>query len=444
MTRDRFGPPIKAADRLHPEPPPTTRSEAQRDRDRILYSSALLRLGHVTQVTAPEAGRVFHTRLTHSLKVAQVARRLAEAFVAQDGALLLALDPDATEAAALAHDLGHPPFGHIAEEELHEAARAAGGFEGNAQSFRIVTRLALRDGESEDGEYRGLNLTWRVLDGLIKYPVIGQSEYPRSCKVPKLGAYFSESDIFRKVRTAAGHDVETAPQRSPIAALMDWADDITYAVHDVEDFFRAGVLPLWTLGSGSEIRNEFVRLHLSRYPEADEAAAHAMIEDLVNPVTSPFSVPDDGSSRARAALRQAGSNYIGRYVGGTQLGTEGNRPSIVIDDALRAEVNVLKSLIWFFVIEDAPLATVQHGQRALIRDLHKWHRVLAADRKQWRHFPPRYREWLREAAEHEDAERHYVRIVTDYIASGTEQQVTTLYRRMGGYADSSPFEGIAR
>ena len=444
MSADRFGPPAKAPERLYPEPPPTTRSETQRDRDRILYSSALLRLGHVTQVTAPEAGRVFHTRLTHSLKVAQVSRRVAEAFVAEDAGLLPDLDPDAAEAAALAHDLGHPPFGHIAEEELHEAARSAGGFEGNAQSFRIVTRLALRDGESVDGEYRGLNLTWRVLDGLVKYPVIGEPEYETGSKVPKLGAYFSESELFRKVRTAAGHDGEAEPQQSAIAVLMDWADDITYAVHDVEDFFRAGVLPLWTLGSDSDVRNDFVRLHLERYPSADEGATRAMIEDLVNPVTSPFSVPDDGSSRVRAALRQAGSNYIGRYVGGVHPSINGDRPSVIIDDALRAEVNVLKSLIWFFVIEDAPLATVQHGQRRVIRELHKWHSALAADDKQWRHFPPRYREWLREAAEEDDADRHYVRIVTDYIASATEEQVATLYRRMGGYADASPFDGIAR
>lgn len=444
MTGDRFGPPVTTPDRLYPEPAPTARSEYQRDRDRILYSSAFLRLGHVTQVTAPEAGRVFHTRLTHSLKVAQVARRLTESFVAADPALLPALDPDAVEAAALAHDLGHPPFGHIAEDELHQLALKAGGFEGNAQSFRIVTRLALRDGDSPDGTYRGLNLTWRVLDGLIKHPGIGEPGYEAGSKVPKLGAYFSEGDLYRKVRTAAGHDGEAESLRSPIAELMDWADDVTYAVHDVEDFFRAGVLPLWTLTSDNERLNAFVKYHLARYPAADESAARAMIGDLVNPATSPFAVPDDGSSRARAALRRAGSNYIGRYVGGTSTSTHDGRASVVVDEAFRGEVDVLKSLVWFFVIEDAPLATVQHGQRRLIRELHSWHTDLAADPAQWRHFPPRYREWLHEAATLEDADRHHVRIVTDYIASATEDQVVTLYRRMGGYSDSSPFDGIAR
>lgn len=117
MSGDRFGPPVETPPRLYREPEPTTRSETQRDRDRILYSSAFLRLGHVTQVTAPEAGRVFHTRLTHTLK----ARRVAEAFVAYNGALFPALDPDAVEAAALAHDLGHPPFGHIIEHSRRAA-----------------------------------------------------------------------------------------------------------------------------------------------------------------------------------------------------------------------------------------------------------------------------------------------------------------------------------
>jgi dGTPase len=400
-----------------------------------------LRLGHVTQVTAPEAGRVFHTRLTHTLKVAQVARRVAEAFVAYNGALFPALDPDAVEAAALAHDLGHPPFGHIAEEELHAAAAQAGGFEGNAQSFRIVTRLALRDGESEDGEYRGLNLTWRVLDGIIKYPLIGEPTYECNSKVPKLGAYFSEGELFRKVRAAGGFE---GTERSPVAALMDWADDITYAVHDVEDFFRAGVLPLWTLANDPDAVAAFVEFHLGRNEADDEAATYAMIEDLTNRATSPFSVPDDGSSRARAALRQAASNYIGRYVGGVSVGGGAESPHIVVDEKLRAEINVLKSLIWYFVIEDAPLATVQHGQRRLISRLHEWHMTLAASEKQWRHFPPRYREWLRDAAKLDDAERHQIRIVTDYIASATEEQAAGLYRRLGGYADFSPFDGIAR
>jgi dGTPase len=153
------------------------RSPGQHDRDRILYSAAFQRLAYVTQVTAPESGHVFHNRLSHSLKVAQVGRRNAERLRAlaqagdlarQAGEMAKSLDPDAVEASCLAHDLGHPPFGHIAEEVLNELAREHvgkdGGFEGNAQSFRLVTRLAQR---ASGG---GLNLTRQTLDGLLKYP----------------------------------------------------------------------------------------------------------------------------------------------------------------------------------------------------------------------------------------------------------------------------------
>jgi dGTPase len=384
---------------------------------------------------------VFHTRLTHSLKVAQVARRIAEQFVSQDEALFPVLDPDAVEAAALAHDLGHPPFGHIAEEELHKAALKAGGFEGNAQSFRIVTRLALRDGESPDGPYRGLNLTWRVLDGMVKYPVVGQAAYDQGSEVPKLAAYFSEGDIFRQMRLAAGHEVDEG--RSAIAELMDWADDVTYAVHDVEDFFRAGLLPLWTLEPGSEALETFIEYHARRTEDADGDLTREFVCDLIDPTTSQFAVPDDGSSRARAALRQTASNYIGRYIDGVAVDTENGLPTVQVEGHLKAEVKVLKSLVWYFVIENSPLATVQHGQRRVIKKLCEWYGELAADPQQWRHFPERTREWLKESAELEDADRHQVRIVTDYIASATEDQVVSLYRRMGGYADSSPFDGAA-
>ena len=151
------------------------RSRAQRDRDRILYSSSLARLAYVTQVTAPESGHIFHNRLSHTLKVAQVGRRNAERLQQLAGTkditgaaatLVRAVNPDAVEASCLAHDLGHPPFGHIAEEELQAKACAVvpDAFEGNAQSFRIVTRLSVRTADP------GLDLTRRTLDGLLSTP----------------------------------------------------------------------------------------------------------------------------------------------------------------------------------------------------------------------------------------------------------------------------------
>jgi dGTPase len=152
----------------------------------------------------------------------------------------------------------------------------------------------LRDGESEDGPYRGLNLSCRVLDALLKYPRVGDAEYGPDSQVPKLGAYYSESELLRKVRDATGHEPGEETQ-CPAAVLMDWADDITYAVHDVEDFFRAGVLPLWTLTPDSATLQEFLELHKRFYPKAAGQATAAVIADLINPATSPYAVPDDGS-----------------------------------------------------------------------------------------------------------------------------------------------------
>jgi dGTPase len=230
---------------------PRWRTPAQRDHDRLLYSSAFQRLGGITQVTASELGRPFHTRLTHTLKVAQVARRSAERLKQIDGLdgeareLVDALDPDATEAAALAHDLGHPPFGHLAETILNEKAVKAGGFEGNAQSFRIVTRLALR------GPHPGLDLTRQTLNGMLKYPWLRSAEQPFRNR--KWGAYSSDEVAFRWVRLHSVGD-----ERSLEACLMDWADDITYAVHDVDDFSRAGLIPLDALAHDHRERERFV------------------------------------------------------------------------------------------------------------------------------------------------------------------------------------------
>jgi dGTPase len=192
------------------ERPAKWRGFGERDRDRILYSSAFQRLGGVTQVTAPEPGHAFHTRLTHSLKVAQVARACARMLKQQSltgtaAQVVDTLDPEAVEASALAHDLGHPPFGHIAEERLNINAADAGGFEGNAQSFRILTRLAVQARNP-----LGLNLTRETLNGTLKYP------WARSAK-PKWGVYVDDLPTFEWVRE------DSVPGEPSLGArLMDW------------------------------------------------------------------------------------------------------------------------------------------------------------------------------------------------------------------------------
>jgi dGTPase len=199
-------------ERRHPELPPTIRTESQRDRDRILYSSAFLRLGYVTQVAAPEVGHTFHSRLIHSLKVAQVARVLAQQFKLQrqrgeldpvSAILVDALDENATEAAALAHDLGHPPFGHLAEKVLQDRSNQGHAtFEGNPQSFRIVTRLAVRS-----VDIPGLNLTRRTLNGILKYPWL-HAEEPRK-HAEKWGAYDGDKEYFFWAREGMQQETRT-------------------------------------------------------------------------------------------------------------------------------------------------------------------------------------------------------------------------------------------
>ena len=206
-------------------------SDLQRDRDRVLYAGAFARLAEITQVVSPEHGYVFHNRLTHSLKVGQIARRIAEKCIRDqpnEVEVVGGIDPDAAEAAGFAHDLGHPPFGHVAEYELNKLVRESGvvdGFEGNAQSFRIVARLATSDARDEDDKpIRGLNLTVRVLDGMLKYPWGYQAN---SHYADKWGYYSTESEVFDWVRTG-----RPTLQRSATAEIMDWADDITFAIHD--------------------------------------------------------------------------------------------------------------------------------------------------------------------------------------------------------------------
>jgi dGTPase len=240
--------------RLKTEPPKPFefRTEGQRDRDRILYSSAFRRLGGVTQVvSANEESHLLHNRLTHSIKVAQIGRRLAERLVRDQLGVanqIGGLDPDVVEAACLAHDLGHPPFGHVGEQTLDEAAKqyVADGFEGNAQSFRIVTKISLRS-----TAYVGLNLSRATLDAVLKYPWFrSKLGTPHS---RKWSAYKTEAAEFKFARQGWTRGDE---RKSAEAEIMDWADDIAHSVHDVEDFYRMGLIPLDKLARDKQVVEE--------------------------------------------------------------------------------------------------------------------------------------------------------------------------------------------
>jgi dGTPase len=208
--------PATSRGRLHHEPEAPTRSPYQRDRDRVIHSTAFRRLQYKTQVFVNHEGDFFRTRLTHSIEVAQIARSIARA---------LGLDEDLTEAVALAHDLGHPPFGHAGEEALNQAMKPFGGFDHNAQSLRVVTML-----EARYAAFDGLNLTWETLEGLVKH----------NGPLPKPPAYNADYDARQKLDlgTHAGAEAQ-------VAAL---ADDIAYHSHDLDDGLRARLFGMDDVG----------------------------------------------------------------------------------------------------------------------------------------------------------------------------------------------------
>lgn len=432
-------------ERLADEPPPSVRSEAQRDRDRILYSSAFLRLGQVTQVATPETGFIFHSRLTHSLKVAQVARGLAQRLKQlgennelDRGAsrLVECLDEDATEAAALAHDLGHPPFGHLAEKVLQTEAKHA-TFEGNAQSFRIVTRLALRAANAGDGEAPiGLNLTRRTLNGILKYPWLREEEPVERHR--KWGAYpDGDKKAFAWTRRGIADGM-----RSLEACLMDWADDVTYAVHDMDDFFRAGLIPLERLTSPESLELARFQQHLRERAEelADgsggdpERYAIASERFFTEGPVSTINLPFAGRTDERVTLRQLGSHLIGLYIAALHLrdAEDGSGVELVIDDAIVDQVKVLKQLTWFYVINRPSLSVIQRGQTQVIETLFRMYRG-AVTAGESHLLPPLFAERVEEVTS--DASRE--RVVIDLIAGMTESSAAEIYRQRTGITPGS-------
>lgn len=419
-------------ERQEPSSAPGVRTETQRDRDRVLYSSAFKRPAHVTQVTASETGLMFHSRLTHSLKVAQFARRLAErlkvnnaSFAGAAGRAVSMLDVDATEAAALAHDLGHPPFGHLAETELNRLAASYGGFEGNAQSFRILVRLALRS-----QEYDGLNLTRVTLNGVLKYPWLRDEE--DKARSRKWNAYIADRAAFEWVRRGA-----LDGERSLEAEIMDWADDVTYAVHDMDDFYRAGLVPLDRLHlPGPELAAFQAHLRRAVPKRADElcASAESVFRDFLF-----FRAPYSGTQEERIGLRTAGSGLITRYLEAFSLANTGDGAGVSIDSNLRNEVDTLKQLMWFYVIQRPSLGILQRGQRHVISELYKIYEDAAFGGDE-RLFPALYQERLT-AAPTDDAKR---RAVVDLISSMTEAGAMEVYRRMTGMVAASVSDPTGR
>ncbi|MBO0823475.1 MAG: deoxyguanosinetriphosphate triphosphohydrolase, partial [Actinobacteria bacterium] len=270
-----------------------------RDRARVLHSAALRRLAAKTQVVGVGSSDFPRTRLTHSLEVAQIGRELGAA---------LGCDPDLVDAACLAHDLGHPPFGHNGEAALAQVAAGCGGFEGNAQSLRLITRLEAKLPGA------GLNLTRATLDGTLKYPWLGPGEDTSSAG--KYGAYADDAEAFHWIR-------DGAPTERPCleAQVMDWADDVAYSVHDLEDGLHAGLVTLGVLRDNAE-RATVVRLTMDSYCPPGSTTEDELAETFRELLALDYWPAEfDGSLRTAAAVKHLTSELIGRFCTAAQLAT---------------------------------------------------------------------------------------------------------------------------
>ncbi|MEM8829914.1 MAG: dGTP triphosphohydrolase [Cyanobacteria bacterium P01_G01_bin.19] len=419
--------------------PGDTRKSFQVDRDRILYSSAFRRLAQITQVVTPQEGHVFHNRLTHSLKVAQVARRLAERLVAEQPDIADAIggiDPDVVESAALAHDLGHPPFGHTAEEQLDECAVKAGlsdGFEGNAQSFRILTRLAIHR-----IDYYGLNLTRATLNAVLKYPWL-RSPDVRSKKHRKFSIYQEDRHALEFARP---QDKQT---QSIEASIMDFADDITYSVHDLEDFYLAGLIPLELLATDWDEFDRFITAWLRESPHNKVAkVVKANPHRFQNFLDATYNLKGQyrpGSFEQKAQIKLISSQLIQTYIKSVSLSTKyGDRGYLKYNRNREEELRFLQRIVWSYVISDPRLATQRYGQKRIIKTLFEIYLEAIRDRD-LSFIPARF---VREFLEIEDrcgsktkmtAEK--IRMAVDIVAGLSETEAVIQYRRLIGISQGS-------
>ena len=334
-----------------------TRTPFARDRARVLHSAALRRLAGKTQVVGPDEADVPRTRLTHSLEVAQISREIG---------ISLGCDPDVVDAAGLAHDIGHPPFGHNGEQALNEIAKPCGGFEGNAQNLRILTRLEPKI--LIDHHSHGLNLTRAVLDATIKYP------WPRRADNAKFGVYADDQAVFAWIR-----DQAPGQRRCLEAQIMDWADDVAYSVHDVEDGVLSGRISFTALANADE-RVELAAMATANFTDQPMWAVLAAADELLSlPAVAVFTARQyDGSLGAQAALKALTSTLVGRFVSAAITETKreyGDEPlrryqaDLRVPQPIAAEVALLKTMAWHYVMRDPRRIAVQSAQRELIVEL---------------------------------------------------------------------------
>jgi dGTPase len=349
-------------ERFVPQPKSSTlkRGEFARDRARVLHSAAFRRLSSKTQVLSPSSKAFARTRLTHSLEVAQVGRELATA---------LGVDPDLVDMACLAHDLGHPPFGHNGESALNLWAADIGGFEGNAQTFRILTRLETKIFD-DSGVSRGLNLTRASLDAATKYPwqLHEATEYGNQVK---FGVYGDDLEVFFWMRSIAPPGAKCVE-----AQIMDFADDVAYSVHDFEDAIVEGLLDPKVIND--PLAKDALLDEVGKW--SGGMLAKVQLEEAFNSlVSNAHWVKDfDHSARSLAGLKNLASDLIGSFVSRTIEAILENasrssitryRAGVIVPSKVRSEIAVLKGLVASQVMTLGERQPYYEKQRELLIEL---------------------------------------------------------------------------
>lgn len=381
------------------------RTEFARDRARIIHSFALRRLAAKTQVAVPWATDFPRTRLSHSLECAQVGRELGAA---------LGADPDLMEGACLAHDIGHPPFGHNGEEALNQIADSCGGFEGNAQSLRLLIRLEAKT-VLPDGKSIGLNLTRASLDAATKYP------WSRVKDAKKFGVYEDDLEIFNWYRTG----IESG-KTSMEAQIMDWSDDVAYSVHDLEDSLVSGQVKLDQLNIDlPKLFTVAKQMYLADITEAEMQIALSSLQKL-----SCWPRYYDGTHRSLARLKDLASQLIGRFAQAAEVATQEKfgdgdltrySANLVVPRAQRVEVALLKSMAGHYVINADDSQIRYADQQKLLTELVE--AILQSA-------PATLEGFFLQDWQQAQTDQQRLRVVIDQVASLTDPGAVALHNRL--------------
>ena len=379
--------------RLFAEAPSPTRTEYQRDRDRIIHSTAFRRLAHKTQVFVPHEGDHYRTRLTHTIEVGQIARAIARS---------LRLDEDLAEALALAHDLGHTPFGHTGEDALEEVMEPYGGFDHNAQALRIVTRL-----EKRYADYDGLNLAWETLEGLVKHngPLLQADGSP----IPK---YAARGLPFAIVEFDARLPLDLASFASAEAQAAAIADDVAYNAHDIDDGLRAGLFAIEDL-RGVDFVGDLVREIDLRHPALEPGR---FVHELGRRLITRF-VEDairEGGERLAEAAPQSAADVRAQ-----------DRALVTFSAPMQAADKAIKGFLYPHMYRHPRVMKVRVQAAEVVRRLT---RAFLADPA----LMPG--EWALAAQAARSDEMRVARLICDYIAGMTDRFALAEHRRLFGEA----------